>query len=136
MAVNTPRVFHPKLPRPFDTSQLVIDYDRVSDTLSVFASGATPRPGVSVPISDFEYVRVDATTEEIIGLQVEDFLIHAVYVNPLYLSLAEFAGVEEPELAAIRAAVEERQRRMDPWERRQALLDAMLGGLRLTEGVA
>lgn len=137
MAVSEPRVFHPKRAANFDTAAIRFEYDRTSDTLMAYHEGKEfLRAAVSVPASDFEYFRVDAHTEEIVGFQIEDFLLHAVHVNPLYLALAEMAGFDADELAAVRAAVEERQRRMDPQERGSALLNLMFGGFPLGQGVA
>ncbi len=55
MAVNEPRAFQPKMTREIDPSQYTIDYDRASDTLSIFLGGAMLRPAISVPFSDYEY---------------------------------------------------------------------------------
>ncbi len=136
MAVNEPRVFHPKLPVQVDLSSLNFAYDRLSDTLLVTFGDGTLRPGVSIPLSDFEYLRVDTETEAIIGVQIEDFLDYAVYENGSYLDFAEFAGSEDRVLARIRRAVEDRRRQMGQQDRQRALIEARLKGLRLGQSIA
>ncbi len=135
MAVNEPRVFHPKLPVQVDLSSLNFAYDRLSDTLLVTFGDGAPRPGVSIPLSDFEYLRVDAETEAIIGVQIEDFLDYAVYENGSYLDFAEFAGIEDKVLARIRRAVEDRRRQMGQQDRQRALIEAWLKSLRLGQSI-
>lgn len=136
MAVNEPRIFHPRRPAKIDVSDLTFTYDRLSDTLLVLFGGVSPRPGVSIPLSDFEYVRVDAENEEIMGIQIEDFLDYAVYENGIYLDFAEFAGIEDKELALIRRTIEEGRRQLGQQDRQRALIEAWLKSLRLGQSVA
>ena len=79
MAVNEEplRIFRPKWPsrRAIDPGRVAFTYDRLSDTLFVDLFGRA-MPAVSVPAEldqdDVDvYLRVDAATEEVIGLQIE-----------------------------------------------------------------
>lgn len=71
------RTFRPRWPERggVDAERVVFAYDRPSDTLFVNFTG-TARPAVSVPTdSDLAevdvYLRVDPTSEEVVGIQIE-----------------------------------------------------------------
>jgi hypothetical protein len=137
MALIEPRKFLPKAPpvESLDPAKLVCTYDAVSDTF-LFHLYGPGRPGVSIPTSDFEYLRLDPTTEEVIGFQVEDFLARAVYADPTYLDLAELANIDPEQIAAIRRTIESRRRLMPPEQRKQELAAAMTRRLLRVAGVA
>jgi hypothetical protein len=125
MAVNEPQVFHPRLPEENEQRPVRFHFDRLSDTLVVFFGNATPRPTVNIPTSDYEYLRVDAETEELVGFMVEDLTGYAVYQNWMYLQYAALAGLEHEEIAALRERVEAALRD-DPDDQRRALVNTWL----------
>ncbi|MDP9363009.1 MAG: hypothetical protein M3Q10_02045 [Chloroflexota bacterium] len=82
MAVNEEplRIFRPKWPsrQAIDPGRVAFTYDHLSDTLFVDLFGRA-MPAVSVPAEleqdDVDvYLRVDAATEEVLGLQIEGVL--------------------------------------------------------------
>jgi hypothetical protein len=137
MALIEPRKFSPKAPpvERLESADLICTYDSVSDTF-LFHLYGPGRPGVSLPTSDFEYLRLDPVTEEVIGFQVEDFLAHAVYADPTYLELAELANIDPEQIAAIRRTIETRQRSMAPDLLKRELAGAMARRLIPSPGVA
>jgi hypothetical protein len=136
MAVSEPRMFNPKPRRPdLDPASFSLHYDRDSDTL-IFSLYSAGRAGISIPASGYEYLRIDPITEDTIGLQIEDFLSHAVFEKAEYLELAELAGIDAEELATIREMIEQRRRAMDPAVRRLVLANAVLDRLLPVHGVA
>ncbi len=126
MAVNEARVFNPRLPDNIEQGAVRFHFDRLSDTLVVFFRGFSPRPTVNIPTSDYEYLRVDAETEELVGIMVEDLLGYAVYQNWMYLQYAALAGLEREEFAALRERVEAEFLRHDPDEQRRSLVNMWL----------
>ena len=104
------RAFEPRLP---DLKDLRMDrlrcvYERAIDTMFVDFYGR-PRPASSEPLDtgdrDYIFVRIDPKPEEVVGLQIEDFLSYAVVRNPVFLELlgiAELRGVGEPEASELR----------------------------------
>ena len=106
----------PEQIRSLDPREVVIAYDRPSDTLAVHFYGRG-RPAVSVPSSrdldrDFVSMRFDPTTDQLVGFEIEDFLDLYVSDHPdaLYLlKTAELRGItrEEWRAAAIGAFVGE-----------------------------
>lgn len=129
MAVNTPRVFTPKMPR-FETlsaNTVLYRYDRASNIFSAHLRGLR-QPAVSIALTDFAYLRLDPVTEEVIGQEVEDFLGYAVFATPAYLDVAAIGGVTPEEIAKVRREIEQR-RASDPREQQQQPLDALLASL-------
>ena len=102
--------FDPKVP---DVKNLHMDHlrfvsERATDTMFVDFS-VQVRPASSVPLDIGDrgdsFVRVDPKTDEIVGLQIEDFLAYAVEQNPAFaelLGFAEWRGVGESEADALR----------------------------------
>lgn len=93
-----------------DPSKLVVSYNDAADTLYVhfFKRG---QPAVSVDVNEFLYLRVDAITHRVVGLQVEGYLIYVVRKHPEWLQLAEFAGIPAEEIEKARAAIDIDRRR-------------------------
>lgn len=83
-----------------------IDYDDVSDTLTVYFFGA-PEPAVSyrVPGDRFTYLRLDLDTYETIGMQIEGVLVGFLHEHPEFIELARQAGAPAHELDRIEAAL-------------------------------
>lgn len=84
----------PELADIFSKGKLTFTYDAASDTMFVDFYGPG-RPAVSVEIErgdhDYVFQRVDLETQEVIGLQIEDFLAYAVYQDPYMLDALDFA---------------------------------------------
>lgn len=79
--VGPMRQFRPKMPNlgATRTIKCLVDYDRQADALVVCFDGCQDRPTVGVVIGDYEMLRVDPLTEEIVGFEVERFLGAARY---------------------------------------------------------
>ena len=82
-------------------------YDRPSDTLFVDFDGAA-RPAASIALDlggrDYVYARADVETDEVVGLQIEHYLSHAVKVHPNLvdaLDFASFEGIGRDEIARL-----------------------------------
>ena len=75
MAVTGPRSIRPKVPKPEDLegADILLDYDRPTDTLSV-SFGGPPRPAVSVYVDDDTIYRINPMTQHVVGLEIEAFL--------------------------------------------------------------
>lgn len=107
MDVVETRRFNPRWPEPDSLvfEDVVVLYDRLSDTLIVHFFGYG-RPAVSVPMEnqpeDYAFLLVDARTDEVVGIQIEEFLSEVVLQEPRFLQLAELAGIGHAELDAIR----------------------------------
>lgn len=104
--------FTPILPRPdeIDPARLVITYNDAADTLYVhfFERG---QPATSIDVDECLYLRVDRTTQRVVGLQIEGYLIRAVREHPEWLSLADLAGIPQAVIDDARAAIGDGQRR-------------------------
>lgn len=106
-----PRPDHAKL-RALDLSRVVISYDRVSDTLMIHLYGRG-RPAVSVPspkplARDFVFLRFDPESDELVGIQIEDFLRVYVVDHPRAIDLldqADLRGITHEEIARIRLRI-------------------------------
>lgn len=102
---------HPKWPaldRVLAEHQYTLAYDGVSDTL-FFDFYGPGRPAVSVEIErgdhDYLFQRVDVETEEVVGIQIEDFLAYAVVLDPTWLDLldiAELNGIDRDQIDKIK----------------------------------
>ena len=85
MAVTETRELKPKLPRleDIDGAQIRLDYDKLSDSLWVsFVGGARPTVNVYAETDDDLMYLVDPLTEEVVGLEIENFLYRALRVSP------------------------------------------------------
>jgi hypothetical protein len=87
-----------------DPTQICVRYHRDTDALYVHFSGK-PVAATSVDLNEYLYLRVSRETHEVVGLQFDSFLSHAVRVDPRWLWLGELAGIPGEELAAIRDAI-------------------------------
>lgn len=117
-----PEPIYPRLPHlaDLDADDVEFSYDYPSDTLMVYLHGS--RPAFSDPVGEHLYLRIVPTTEEVVGFQIEHFLLCVVREHPMFLEIAELAGVPADELAEIRRTI--------PREvRQQAALDALFGQL-------
>jgi hypothetical protein len=107
MTKNIPDIqtFAPRWPdaaaRPAE--QVALTYDGPSDTLFVDFYG-TARPAASVALElgdrDYYYLRVDAETDKVVGLQIESFLSYAVQRHPRLVEALDFANLKyiDPEV--------------------------------------
>jgi hypothetical protein len=80
------------------------------------------RPAVTDPVGDHLSLRLDLETDEVVGFQIEEFLLRVVREHPIFLEIAELAGVPADEVAAIR-------RTLTREVRQRAALDAVFGQL-------
>lgn len=101
------RIFDPIWP-DFDEvapGDLTVEYDRIADTLVVRVSGLD-RPTVGIVFGDYELLRVDPVTEEVVGVELEHFVKAAIYVHPEFLDvLQDIAELTPKEVAKIRRHV-------------------------------
>lgn len=111
MAMIEPRTVSPPRGLPtldeVDLADVKLSYDRDSDILLIHFTDRG-RVGVVDYVSDVLAVLVDVETEDMVGLQVEDFLSKVVADNPDRLDLlevAELRGITPHEVAALRVAV-------------------------------
>ena len=106
MAMNDSVPVRPKQPdlAAIDPQNVIAEYDRESDTLIVqfFGRGW---PAVLLHTGGVTDYWLDPETHEIIGLQVEGYLTHAVYQLPLLLDMAEFVGISSDEVTPIRQRI-------------------------------
>ena len=99
-------------PKPFhweavDPEQIIIRYDRPSDTLLIHLFGRG-RPSISVSTDRYLHAMVDPDTEEIIGIHIEGFLAHAVKEHPRWIAVlddAETRGITAAEVRALQRSV-------------------------------
>lgn len=100
-------VYHPRIPdrQHIKPESIAIDYDDAIDALYVHFSGQA-EPGISIDIDDDVYLRIDPTSEKVVGLQVETFLARAVIEHPSLLILAEAAGIPDARLAEVRGRID------------------------------
>lgn len=96
-------------PRPLDLAsvdpaEVVIGYDRRSDTLLVHFFGLG-HASVSVQVAPYLSLLTDPDTEEIVGLHVEGYLAAAVGDSPEAIELldhAELRGITREEVGELR----------------------------------
>lgn len=108
MAVNYEEfAYHPKrdLIHRESWPNATIHYDDVSDTLFVRLDPS--RTTTSIPVGDYEYILVDPTDEQVVGIQIEYYLARAVSAHPKWLELAELAGIGADAVAEARARIGE-----------------------------
>jgi len=86
--------YHPRLPDrdKVDPRAITVEYEQTSDTLFVHFYGRS-RSAISILMDDDIYFRVDPVTEDVVGVQVEYYLSHAVREHPELLIFAEFANI-------------------------------------------
>ena len=71
-------------------------YDRLADSLYIdFYGPARPAASIAYDQGDHDYLfmRVDPTTEEVVGLIIEHFLAYAVRKTPMYLGALDLASL-------------------------------------------
>jgi len=78
-----------------------VNYDRFSGTL-VFAFTRDQVPSVGVALSDFLLLRVDPSTEEIVGVEVEHFDKAAVYQHPKLFGAVQWVDIPAREIDHMR----------------------------------
>jgi hypothetical protein len=79
-------------PLSMDREQSDLIYDRPTDTMLVLPHGRD-RASFAVNIVDSYFVLVDAKTEELIGIQIEDYLYRAVREDPFLVELLDYADL-------------------------------------------
>ncbi len=84
-----------------DPRQVVLSYDRPSDTVLIFLFGRERR-SVVVGHTDYTFLLVDPGTNEFVGLQIEDFLACAVKDDPRLARLLEYAELRGTTRAEVR----------------------------------
>ena len=91
-------------PATIDMRKVAFDYDRRSDifTLHLFGRGQPAKVLHTGKVID---LRLDPTTQVIVGFQIEGYLAQAVYRLAHLLALAELAGTPQEEVATIRQRV-------------------------------
>ena len=116
--------FEPIMPSPeslvFD--RMVIDYDRDADILLIHFNG--PRPAIMLDLDDHVSLGIDPVSHEVVGLQIEAYLLAAVFKQPRLLDLARAAGIPDDEINSIRS-------RMEPEVVAQATIRSLLDNLHL-----
>lgn len=129
-----------------DPDKLVLSYDRPSDMLLIFLDGRERR-SVVIAGQDYGFALVDPATNELVGVQIEDFLARAVKAQPHLIDLlnyAELRGMTIDEVRQERQAAlgyggrfqawaehEVRSRRRPAGLRKQAAVRALLDDDRL-----
>jgi len=126
MAAMIAREIMAKRPEHIDTAKTVFRYDAPSDALSVHLNGLG-QPGVSVPVSEHEYIRVDPISDVVIGFQIDAFLAETIYENTYFLNIAELAGIDAITLDRVREEMVRRRRALDEDERKRIALEEMFG---------
>lgn len=80
---------------------MTAEYDRIADTLVVGLCGLD-RPTVGIVFGDYDLLRVDPATDEVVGVEVEHFVKAAIYAHPEFLDvLQDIAGLTPKEVATI-----------------------------------
>lgn len=83
-----------------DFDRMVINYDRDADILLIHFDG--PRPAVILDVDDHLSLGLDPVSHEVVGLQIEAYLLAAVFKRPQLMGLAQVAGIPDDEIDAIR----------------------------------
>ena len=98
--------FEPIIPRSGDirVEQMVFRYDRDADILIIHFFGI--KPGVMLDVDDHILLRIDPESHLVVGLQIEAYLLAAVFKQPRLLDFAAAAGIPEDEINAIRSQIE------------------------------
>jgi hypothetical protein len=100
-------------------TKVTFDFDRRADILSVYLYGE-PRPSIEYVLDDHILLSLDPETEEVVGLQLDGFLAHAIYEFPAFLEIADLIGLTNEEVARVRG-------RINPEARKRAALESFLG---------
>jgi uncharacterized small protein (DUF1192 family) len=87
-------------------------------------------PAVSVPLDlggnrDYLYLRLDPTSEDVLGLQIEDFFAYAIHRHLYLVDMLELAilhGITPAEIARLR-------RELAPNTRRRAAVNSLFDEL-------
>lgn len=83
--------------------QIRFSYDRPTDTLFVDFYGRA-RPASSEPLDngdrDYLFLRVDPVSQEVVGLQIEEFLAYAVGRHPEFVAALEIAQLDDRDAEA------------------------------------
>lgn len=94
-----------------DLDRMRFDYDETTDMLMVYLNGS-PEPAISVVDDNFLSYRVDPWSEDVLGYQIDDFLIGAVHAVPSFQAIADLLGIVPSRPGSIAlAATNERYRR-------------------------
>ena len=103
MAVTEVETLTPIMPErgAIVPSRVRFSYDRPSDTLYVQLHGPTGS-AVSVDAGPHLYLQTKLESQEVVGLQIEHYLLRVVREQPAFLEIAELAGVPAAEVAEIR----------------------------------
>ena len=92
------QTFHPKWPArsSLPAQQVRFTYDRPTDTLFVDFYGEA-RPAASIPLDrgdrDYLFLRIEPTSQAVVGLQIEHFLSYAVARHPELADALDFAAL-------------------------------------------
>ena len=135
MAVNRRepplRTFSPRWPDrdSIDPDRVALNYWSEVDTLMIDLFGEA-LPAVSVPLNlggdrDYLYLRLNPSTGEVVGFQVEDFLTYAVNQQPFLveaLALARLHGKTADDLLAVLT-------QMPEVDSKRAVVDALFAEL-------
>lgn len=115
--------FEPILPsfEELVVDRMVVDYDREADILLIHFDG--PHPAVMLDIDGHLSLSIDPVSHEVVGLQIEAYLLAAVFKQPRLLDLAALAGIPDDEINAIR-------NRIAPAVVAQATVRSLLADLR------
>ena len=121
------RTFHPRWPvrSAIDPERVRFSYWQEVDTLMVDFTGRNS-PAISVPLDldrehDYLYLRLDPVTEEVVGLQIEDFLNFTIHRHSDFLDMLDLAtlhGITPAEIAEFR-------RNLAPSARKRAAVDTV-----------
>jgi len=98
---------------PLDLGATIVSYDRESDTLMLHLFGRG-RPGISVVVGDYLYLRMDRERKQVFGFQIEGFLSHVVRRRPELLDaldVAELRGITLEEVATLQRQMATEQRK-------------------------
>lgn len=102
-------------------------YDAFADTM-VFGFASDSRATIGVALDDFMILRVDPTSEEVVGIEVEHFAKAAVYQYPVLFGALQWVDNPPKEMAVIHRRLEQENQR-DPEGNTEAtkrgLIDAM-----------
>ncbi len=124
------QTFRPRWPTrsSLSTQQVRFTYDQPTDTLFVDFYGEA-RPAASIPLGrgerDYLFLRIDPTSEAVVGLQIEHFLSYAVKRHPELADALDFAalvGIDQERLRQIAQIDSVRTRRASV----SGLLDELL----------
>jgi hypothetical protein len=108
---------------------IVLDYDRVADTF-IFRVTKDPTPTIGVVVDDYVMFRVDPTTDEIIGFEVEHFTRSAIYKYPEFYPALFLTGQPKWRIALTLKKLGVpigRRSEVDQSERAQGLLGSLQG---------